>query len=128
MLDVLRDGKNRSIALVTAERPVDPDQTPRFRKNGRSRKNDRFGLSTRPLTPNLAARLGYEGKGQLVVTGVATGTAADRAGLRKGDVIEQADRKPVPSARALQAALADGKALLRVVRKGSAFFTVLSKD
>ena len=86
-------------------------------------------MELEPLTKQLAQRLGYaEGQG-VVVSGVQRGSPAERAGLRARDLIVEADRKPVKAAEDVRAALADGTALLRVIRdKDSSSYLVLSRD
>ena len=64
-----------------------------------------FGLQVEPLAPDTAERLGLSFSQGLLVTDVAAGGPADRAGLRRGDVILEVDRKPVPDALGLQKAL-----------------------
>jgi Do/DeqQ family serine protease len=99
---VIRDGTSQRLSVRVAEMPsedttvaeADVDATP-----------DGFGLQAEPLAPDTAERLGLSGGHGLLVTDVATGGPADRAGLRRGDVILEVDRKPVQDALALQKAL-----------------------
>jgi S1-C subfamily serine protease len=86
-------------------------------------------LELEPLTKALAERLGYSEKQGAIVTNVERGSAAARAGLRARDLIVEADRKPVRGPDDVRAALADGTALLRVVRdKDSSSYLVLSRE
>ena len=64
-----------------------------------------FGLQVEPLAPDTAERLGLSFNQGLLVTDVASGGPADRAGLKRGDVILEVDRKPVQDASSLQKAL-----------------------
>jgi S1-C subfamily serine protease len=59
---------------------------------------------------------------------VHRGSAAERARLQPGDLIIEADRKPVTSPADVTAALSDGNALLRVQRGNDATYVVLSRD
>jgi S1-C subfamily serine protease len=61
----------------------------------------------------------------VVVANVASGSVADRAGLMRGDVIEEVNRKPISSERQLEEALSGPKALLKVHRQGGTFFAAL---
>ena len=90
----------------------------------------RLGVGVTPLTPELAVRLRLPADREgLVVTDVdPAGPAAD-AGLRQGDLIEQANREPVRSTEDLRAAVeaAGERALLLLVTRGnegSTFITV----
>ena len=64
-----------------------------------------FGLQVEPLAPDTAERLGLPFSHGLLVTDVAGGGPGERAGLRRGDVILEVDRKPVHDAPSLQKAL-----------------------
>jgi Do/DeqQ family serine protease len=64
-----------------------------------------FGLQVEPLAPDTAERLGLSFSQGLLVIDVASGGPADRAGLKRGDVILEVDRKPVQDAPGLQKAL-----------------------
>jgi S1-C subfamily serine protease len=46
-----------------------------------------LGISYAPLTPGLAAQLGVKTDHGAIVTGVASGSPASKAGLKPGDVI-----------------------------------------
>jgi serine protease Do len=128
-LGVVRDKKQRSVALVTQEKPNlargaserTPGQAPRAAAS-------ELGLELEPLTNKLATRLGYAGRQGAVVASVHRGSTADRAGVRSGDLIVEADRKPVQSPADVTAALADGTAVLRIQRGADSSFVVLSKD
>jgi C-terminal processing protease CtpA/Prc len=66
-----------------------------------------LGISADDLTPQLAQYFGVkQGKGVLV-SEVIVGGAADKAGLKAGDVIVQVDGKPVSGVEELRAALND---------------------
>jgi S1-C subfamily serine protease len=84
---------------------------------------DGFGLQAEALAPDAAERMSLPFTQGLLVTDVAGGGPADRAGLRRGDVILEVDRQPVQDAPALQkalAAVAPGRSvLIRVHRPGS---------
>ena len=64
-----------------------------------------FGLQVDPLSPALAERLNLPVGHGLVVTDVASGGPAERAGLRRGDVILELNRQPVTDAAAFAKAL-----------------------
>ncbi|MFM2421103.1 MAG: hypothetical protein RL385_5826, partial [Pseudomonadota bacterium] len=128
MLTVQRDGKEQKIAVATAERP----DARALRAGGSGNKSKAAekslamrGAEVQDLTPELARRIGYaEGQG-VVVSNVLPGSSAERAGLLRGDVIQEANRKPVSSRQKLEEALGSGRALLKVHRHGGSFFAVL---
>jgi serine protease Do len=85
-------------------------------------KEEGFGLSVQPLTPDIAESLGLgsDVKG-VVVSGVESGSAADDAGLRRGDVILEVNREPVKDLASYRKALKSagkGKSVLFLVRRG----------
>ncbi len=126
-LTVLRNGRRRSFTVTTAERPNQQQARPARRPAVRPRRSSRgHGAQLRPLTPQIRRRIRHTGPGDVVVSRVQSGSPADRAGLRTGDVILRADRKPVSAPRIVTEALAgDHQALLRVQRRDRRFFTVL---
>ena len=66
-----------------------------------------LGISAENLTPQLAQYFGVkQGKGVLI-SEVTAGGAADKAGLKAGDVIVQVDGKPVSCIEELRSALND---------------------
>jgi S1-C subfamily serine protease len=118
-LEVRRGDKTRRIVLVTGERPSEDSAQSRQQS---VQDDSMLGLALEDLTPRLRERFRYEGDGRVFVRGVAPGSDADRAGLRPGDIILQADRQPVRSIDDVRAALRDGKALLYVERESQRFF------
>ena len=114
-MKVMRDGKSRTLKAVVEE----PELT---------------AVAGDKLHPRLAgavmANLAEEtvrGRVQgVVVAEVAPGSAAMVAGLRKGDVISQANRKPVTDIDSLRTAVKGNDALLlNIQRRGGALFLLL---
>jgi len=124
-LEVRRGDKTKSIALVTGERPTEDGA--QSRTEG-VQDNSMLGLALEDLTPRIRERFRYEGDGRVFVRGVAPGSDADRAGLRPGDIILQADRQPVRSTGDVRAALKDGKALLYIERDSRRFFQPITRS
>jgi serine protease Do len=54
-----------------------------------------IGLEVRPLTPELASRLGLSSTQGVVVVDVQEGSPADGAGVQQGDVVREVNRQPV---------------------------------
>lgn len=129
-INVLRDGKLLTLQMNTAERPADL-KAEGAQDLGAGESSDSpaaLGLNLQQLTPQIAQELSYKGPGKVVVSGVKPGSPADRAGLQRGDVVVEADRKSVEKPSDVAAAAKDGKALLRVDRKTGSFYTVVSKE
>ena len=125
ILQVRRGNQTKEIALVTGQRPS--EDGPQARGPG-VQDNGMLGLAVEEMTPRLRERFGYQGDGQVFIRGVEPGSDADRAGLRPGDIILEADRHPVRSVADLQTALRDGKALLYIERESHRFFQSITRS
>ena len=71
----------------------------------------RFGMTVQPLRPAESDRLGYKGKGSVMIASVEPGSFAEDIGLTKGDIIVEMNRQPVNSPeeiKKLQGALKPG--------------------
>ena len=118
-----------SLQMNTAERPGDLRAEGAPSESGEaSDVPGALGLNLQQLTPQISQELSYKGSGKVVVSGVKPGSPADRAGLQRGDIVVEADRRAVEKPGDVAAAAKDGKVLLRVDRKTGSFYTVLSKD
>jgi len=121
-LKVVRNGEERSLTVQVAELahetadkpPSDQDET-------------RWGLRLQDLTPQIARKLGVDADQGAVVADVEPGSPAQRASLRRGDVILEVDRKPVASVDEVKQALEDrDSVLLLVQRKDAKQFVAMS--
>ena len=61
-----------------------------------------LGVQAQDITPRIAKVLGLDSASGVVVTQVAPGSAADRAGLQPGDVLSALNGKPLRSAAELR--------------------------
>ena len=81
-----------------------------------------LGVSVVDLTPDVARNFGRPSYSGVVVSEVVSGSPAQRAGLRAGDIILEVDRTPVQRAQALRWKVAQaglGSTLrLRITRAG----------
>ena len=80
-----------------------------------------LGLTVQRLTPQMAESLGLEKSEGVVVTAVEPGSAADEAGIRRGDVILEVDRKAIRNLDEYKKAIAGtrkGRGVLFLVRRG----------
>ncbi|HEX5657379.1 MAG TPA: Do family serine endopeptidase [Polyangiales bacterium] len=128
-ITVLRDGQQQKLSVVTAARPDHREAKNGFPtgKRGNRAAPAATGVELVPVTPEIARRIEYAGPGGLVVADVASGSSADRAGLQRGDVIEEVNRKAAKDEKQVQDAIGSGKALLKLSRGGSTMFTALSE-
>jgi serine protease Do len=80
-----------------------------------------MGLTVQRLTPQIAESLGLEKAEGIVVSAVEPGSAADEAGIRRGDVIVEIDRKPIRNLEEYKKSIGTirkGKGVLFLVRRG----------
>jgi Do/DeqQ family serine protease len=123
-LTVLREGATQEVTVTLDELETDSNPASPASKNNDSDNSGatgKLGLSLQPLTAEAARQLnvpaGTEG---MVVTDVDQGGAAAEAGIARGDVIMEINRKPVKSAEEVQSALssAGDKPILLLVSRG----------
>lgn len=80
------------VAVVKVGPETDPAPVPRVPKAW-------AGVSTQVLLPELAKALGVEARSGLRVTKLVPGAAAEKAGLRVGDILLRLDGKVIPARR-----------------------------
>jgi serine protease Do len=121
-MKVLREGGSKEITVVLGERPADlsakSSAAPSEEQGGTV---ESIGLMVTPLTPELASRLGYENEQGVVISNVESGSVAELAGLQRGYLIQEIDRKPIRSIEDFNAAMKSAKpgdSLLFYVRAG----------
>src|SRR5881392_1241938 len=102
-LKVIRERKPVALSVTVTEMPAEepvlagaPDE-------------ESWGLGVEPLSGEAAAQLGLTIAGGLLVTDVVAGSPADKAGLRRGDVIVEVGKKPVADPATLFRTLAQLK-------------------
>ncbi|MEJ2313746.1 MAG: Do family serine endopeptidase, partial [Nitrospirota bacterium] len=94
-LMVLRDRKQLRITVTIEERPGG-EERPRARPASGNEGNAFSGLNVVSLTPDIARQLDLEGdETGVVAVGVRTGSPAEEAGLKRGDLIQAIDRIPI---------------------------------
>ncbi len=138
-LSILRDGSPLELSATLEEFDTDENAKNNDPKGGdgddptkQQGQNGKLGLSLQPLTDDMARQLKVPGGTEgLVVTDVdPSGVAAD-AGIVRGDVVMEINRKPVSTVDAVQSALnsAGDKPILLLIARGNQviYLTVRSK-
>ena len=127
-LEIWRDGKMVNLTAKAAELPGDDAPAGAAASEDPAGAKAKLGLSLQTLTPGMAERLGLKAQAGVVITGIKPGSPAAEAGLSRGDVLLEVDRKAVKSAeeasRTLSAARQGGHVLL-VQRGDNAMFLLL---
>jgi serine protease Do len=127
-LKVLRERESMTLTVALGEQPTDvatasePESQP-------AEVAERFGLTVQDLTPELRSQLRLGTVEGVMVSSTDEDSPAARAGIRPGDVITEANRAPVKSARDFSRILGQvrrGQNLLLLVRRdGNSRFVVL---
>jgi serine protease Do len=124
-LDIIHEGKEKSVSVKLATRPDESEQAPRSDKGGGEKEGgDVLGLSVEDLTPQLARRAHVDASAKgAVVIDVAPDSPAGEAGLDAGDLVVEVNRQPVASAadyRKATKGLKKGDTALVRVKRGQA--------
>jgi serine protease Do len=97
-LAVWRDKAQKTVDIVLGEAPGEQQAS-------------RLGFDVRPVTPDVARQLNRRSTEGVVVSNVEDGSAAAEAGILRGDVIVEVNRRPVKT-------LAEFQAATRGIKKG----------
>jgi len=124
-LGVVREGSRPQLEAPLGERPPEgqgalPEGAP---PPPEPEEGDALGLTVQPLPRQTARRLGVESG--LIVAGVEPGSRSARAGLRRGDVLLEADRRSVRTPEDLEKAVrsaGDQPLVLRILRDQRALY------
>ncbi|HSR07068.1 MAG TPA: Do family serine endopeptidase [Bryobacteraceae bacterium] len=126
MLKVFRDHREISIPVKLAEQSAAPAEAP---GGDASASRATRGLSLEELTPQIRRQFNLPARSTgVVVVDVEAGSAAAEAGLRRGDVIQEVNRKVVTSVPQFEDAVRRGgnePVMLLINRGGSTQFVVL---
>lgn len=113
-LKVLRDKKEVGLTVAIGELK-DEEVVASTKEKGE------LGLTVQRVTPQIAESLGLDRAEGVVITAVEQGSPGDEAGLRRGDVILEMDRKPIRALADYRKAVGEikkGKGILFLVRRG----------
>ncbi len=124
-LEVLRQGKRYSTQVTLGPRPDAPLAPVPVQQQGVPQVG--LGFNVRDLSIDESKQRGLPAKALPLVTVVAPGSSADRAGLKVGDVIVEADGVALGAVKELQQASLDGQLLVRVRRRDAAFYAILKR-
>jgi serine protease Do len=104
---VWREQSERSVEIKVGEAPEERE----VRAGGSRPTQSVLGIEVRPVTPELARQLNLKTSEGVVVVRTEDGGPAAEAGIQRGDVIREINRKPVQS-------MADFERLTKDVKEG----------
>ncbi|MCS6952363.1 MAG: DegQ family serine endoprotease [Bryobacteraceae bacterium] len=124
-LRVIRDGKELTIPVTLGEVPGDREAARAESRRGSALE----GVDVDDLTPAIARQLGLpRDTFGVVVTNVRPDSPAAEAGLRRGDVIQEVNRRPVTNVASFERAVRQAGSepvLLLINRGGNTHFLVV---
>jgi serine protease Do len=125
-VELWRNGKKQTSSVRLEARPGQDAARAKTEK-----QSGGFGLALRALTPELQQQLGIDAARGALVSEVAPGSPAARAGVRPGDVVTELSGKPIASpaelASALQKVTSGQVVRMKIERGDSKSFIALQK-
>ena len=123
-MTIVRDGAEQTLRTTVVEHPMGQQVASTLQPDTESRL---AGLAVEDLTPRLAKQLGVDSRVTgVVVTGIRSGSQAEKAGLIQGDVIREINHEPVQSSQefrqAVKALPDEQTILLFINRQGTPLF------
>ncbi|MBI5287094.1 MAG: PDZ domain-containing protein, partial [Deltaproteobacteria bacterium] len=123
---VIRDGKEKVITVTVGEMKEDISVA---REEKEVTPEKKLGLTVQVITPEMARRLGLKDTDGVMVTAVKPGSPAGVAGLMRGDIIKEINRKEVKNLKDYREAMRDVKKddviLFLVLRGGNTFYVAV---
>lgn len=120
---ILSGGQEKNVKIKVSQRPGGPQmakgpQKPKA-ESPKAKAPVNTGMSLEDVTPEIARELGMPDKTKgVVVVSTAYDGPADRAGVLRGDLILEVDRKPVTDVAAFYKMVKEKKSYLLRVRRG----------
>ena len=127
---VLRGGKEQTFTVILGKLP---DQQQAKAESGES-SEENWGMTVSDLTAEIRQDLKLKDDQQgIVVTAVELGSPANQAGIRRGDIVEEINRKAVASVQDFAKAISEMKekeSLLLLIRRNTftSFFALRKEE
>ncbi|RMF94331.1 MAG: DegQ family serine endoprotease [Candidatus Schekmanbacteria bacterium] len=87
---LVRDGKEKTVTVVLGEYPEEGVVSAKSKST-----EEKIGITVENITPEIARQLDVTNTKGVVVSRVERGSTAYRAGIRRGDIIREVNRKPI---------------------------------
>jgi serine protease Do len=115
IIKILREGNEKEFTVKVGE--LKDSESPAAVEEGQ----DNLGLSLEEITREMARRYGLQDDDGLLVMQVEPGSPADEAGLKRGDIVKEVNRKKVKTVAQFQKAIEKrktGESILLLVKRG----------
>lgn len=112
-VEIVRDGKKKTLSVTITVMKESEEQTAAL--------GDPLGIQVQDITPELAQSLELGSSDGVLVSDVKPGETAGEAGVRRGDVIAEVNRKPVRSVseyKSIVSKVKSGGTVLLLVKRG----------
>jgi serine protease Do len=123
---LIRQGKEKIVDIVIGELKEE-----KVAKAGRLATEKELGFTVQELTPEIAKHLGISESSGVLVSEVKAGSPAQRAGIRRGDVIKEINRQPIEDLQGYEREIASlkekGDILILVQREENPLFVVVKR-
>ncbi|MBT3351950.1 MAG: DegQ family serine endoprotease [Nitrospinaceae bacterium] len=124
-LIIFRNGKSMNITIISGKMPG-PEQV--ASASGNTSMGKKLGIEGQNLTPEIARQIGAETKYGVLIVSVKQGSPADKAGIKRRDIIIEANKKTIKKVGDLSAAIKrSNKAgnLFLIERRGATRYVVV---
>jgi len=126
-IELMRDGKLKTISMVVGTRPDDA-----LNIKSESGVTMDLGMSVQNITDDIARQLRLASTDGVLISKVRPGGAADNADLRRGDIILEVNRTPVKDVNeyrnVIKKLMTDEGAVLYIQRGNSRIFVPLEPE
>jgi len=135
-LTVNREGKEMELSATLDEFNPDDAKKPSNEKDdadgsGPQNQGGKLGLSLEPVTPQVAKQLGLDGVEGLVVSEIDPNGPSASAGIARGDIILEINKRPVNTVAEVKGALdasSDKPVLLLISRRGQTIYVTVKPE
>ncbi len=127
---VLRDAQEKQFFVKIGTKTEEAAEEGGQPDEKRPSADKRLGLSVQPITPEIAKKMGVADTEGVIITSVRQDSPAWEAGMRRGDIVREIDRKKVKNAkdynRVVAEALREDTMLFLVERQGTAVYVAIN--
>jgi serine protease Do len=122
---VIREGKEKTLLITVAEKREEVAEVP----EEVGKVEEKLGLAVQSITPEIAEKLGIEDTEGVLISAVKRGSPAAEAGLMRGDIVREINRKPVTNVeeynKTIKSVIKDDIILFLVSRGDRAFYATI---